>query len=213
VIPSARADLGSKNWVLVGETFSTDSSKQAKQSFEYDNGSTSTIGVGGGESEALSSSTQTWTSTVSAGSGFNYASYSAQSNVYYKTTFHYVEDHMQCADTQAHSLTYYYQTVNKGWTQGTTSERVTKAPYAAPYCVPEDAHGGTLFVDKSTAVTWSNGLVIEGLALSTSSGYTTDTKATFTWPASRSMASPNRWCGKDAYPNEKGSYIAIQKGV
>ena len=200
-----RQNLGLRD-TLVGETFSSD--KRAWNRFTYTTGATTEVGVAVSPTGAAGSFSQSGTQSQTATMVQRFFGYSGPYYTYEFAAYQYGLFVKECGG----GYTKWY-TQATGLTTGASQRTVGGTPYAAHVCALEPAQGFQVTVDRSRALTWSNGLVLEGIGLSTQTGFTSDGSVTQRWPSNYSRSSPNRNCGVHAAPDLDGSLIAVARGV
>jgi hypothetical protein len=194
---------------LIGETFSSDG--RARENFTYSVNANSSLGVAVSDTEN-SGYSQSGTETSSAGGSDAFNAVYGAVNEYYDTYYGHDLYYESCYIAPG-VYDSYYTTHNTGWTTGAAEYSVSSPPYNAQVCSPEPPAGIKVYVNRSAAITWSNGFVVEGIGLSAQSGYTTQVESESTWPANSNKTWYNRNRGVHNYPLLNGSIIAVARGV
>lgn len=186
-------------WALVGQTYVTTSG--VTQGFTYQYGQSSSLGVGVSPDAAPGTFSQGGTMSQSSTLSETFPTYGAHTNVYYFTEFVYGLFKIACVAGRTPNgaqpnYIVYYQTQVTGYAGGTK----VRFPYTAPSaknCVQE-LGGSTTHSNNSSAVTWSDGLVIPviGASLSAQTGYDASAQLTYHYAAAGWL------CGTGGLPGE-----------
>ncbi|RIJ77455.1 hypothetical protein D1871_06940 [Nakamurella silvestris] len=169
-------------WVIVGQSFS--GTAYVKANFKYTSGATSEFGVAASTTGAEG----TWTANVgvttsTAGqSETDFPTKTGKGKYFYETTFNSSKFKLGCYHYNTTQWTYSYQVRATDQFGGAKAVSTTNTS-GATECIPYNK-GTTLRVNKSKAITWSNGFQINSpiatVALSSRTGYSTSAELDYT---------------------------------
>lgn len=181
------SDLGQRS-VWVGGTYVTTTGVTAD--LIYNASSSSTLGVGVSTGGSYGSFSASGSVSKSSSGTVNFAAHSSRQHAY--TYFVYGKFGYWCDSRPGY---YEYKVMARSWAGGSSVYTPSSAPTAS-YCTPNSA-GSSFAKTTSTAYTFGTGADVSGaigIDLSSRTGYSTQTQATFKFTYARKL------CGTNALP-------------